>query len=164
MKQNPMDRPHRPHEGPNAGKNFVAPYAKPAAPTVAQPIQIMHEDGQQFPVQVAQIDKTSAVDRAKGFSIKTNQLSMVTSALATIAAMALGASGFLFIASIALGGYFITWGLAFWLDNRTSPGGIARQIAGAKLRESGRHSRDYSDAYRAAQGLPGLKWWERWLS
>jgi len=148
--------------GPNAGKNFVAPDPKPTAPAVAQPIQIMHEDGQQFPVQVAQIDKTSAVDRAKGFSIKTNQLSVVTSVLATVAAMALGASGFLFIATVALGGYFVTWGIAFWLDNRTSPGGIARQIATSKLRESGRHSTDYSDAYRAAHGLPAPRWWERW--
>ena len=158
---NIIEQPHRPSDNPRT--NFVAPAPRPAAPTVAQPIQIVHEDGQQFPVQIAQVDKTSAVDRAQGFSIKTNQLSLVTAILVTIGAAVLGVSGFLVLALVAIVGYTVTWAWAFWMDNRTSPGGIARQIAGAKLRESSRHSRDYSDAYRAAQGLPALRWWEKML-
>lgn len=160
---NPIDAPHRPSDNPEIRRrNFVEPGPR-AEITRAQPAHLVIDDGSQFPAQVAQIEKTSAVDRAKGFSIKTNQLSIITATLTTVAAVALGVRGFLPVAVIALVGYFVTWAWAFRLDVRTSPGGIARQIATAKLRESGRLSRDYSDAYRRAHGLPPVRWWERLL-
>jgi len=140
---------------------FVSPPARQADPTIAQPIQIRHEDGQQFPAQVAEINKTSSIDRAKAFSLKTVILGFFLSVFAAIGAWAMGVRGTMTILVVSAGCYAVVWVWAYWQDVRTSPGGIALRIAIAKLAESNRHSRDYSDAYRAAHNLPPVSGWRR---
>jgi hypothetical protein len=96
--------------------------------------------------------KTSHVDRAKAFSIKTWQLSMVTLVILTLALWLIGAA---FVPALLTGliAYLAVWLGAFVIDARNSPGGVARYHSEQQWREIRRMNEARVDAFRKANGL-----------
>lgn len=140
-------------------KNFVpalpnAPVAKRIAP--ALPEQSMNY-ALDVPLQSTQqiIMKTTAVDRAQGFAIKTQQLGLIIGFAVTVASIAFADVPVFSFWSLTI--YVLTyaavWLYAYYLDLKHSPEGIARNESDRKWGVIERHQERMWDHYdRLIQG------------
>lgn len=131
-----------------------APVTRPRAEIVAAPEwgPVAEMDAGTPSAVLVEQYKTSHVDRAKAFSIRTWQLSLVTLIVLTMALWLIGAA---FIPALLVGllAYLGVWLFAFLVDARNSPGGVARYHATQQWREIRRMNQARVDAFRKANGL-----------
>lgn len=140
-------------------KNFVP--ALPNAPVAKrQPTPAPMQDinyALDVPLQSTQqiIMKTTAVDRAQGFAIKTQQLGLIIGFAVTVASIAFADVPVFSFWSLTI--YVLTyaavWLYAYYLDLKHSPEGIARNESDRKWGVIERHQERMWDHYdRMIQG------------
>jgi len=135
----------------NSNQNFVAPIAQPSRrqPMQAIPVDVNYEIA--VPLQSTQhVEmRTTAVDRAHGFAIRTRQLGLIIGLAITVAAIVLVKVPILSFWSLAI--YVMTyatvWLWAYYLDLKHSPEGIARNESDRKWDVIERHQARMWDHY-----------------
>ena len=154
-----MNRAHRPSDNPKT--NFVSANGGGNGPIIPMSgTGAIDAFDPASSAQLAEVYKTTHVDRAKAFSIRTHQMSVITAVVSVVGAVAFGVAGIKLVV-VATVGYFIVWGWAFWQDSRTSPGGVARHHSEQSWREIRRMNRARVDAFRKVNGIEeGRRWRE----
>lgn len=148
-------------ESKTYAKNFVPALPATTAAIAKRPLppQVAHEQNitLDVPLQSTQqiVMKTTAVDRAQGFAIKTQQLGLIIGFAVTVASIAFVNVPVFSFWSLAI--YVLTyaavWLYAYYLDLKHSPEGIARNESDRKWGVIERHQERMWDHYdRMIQG------------
>lgn len=97
--------------------------------------------------------RTTYVDRARGFSIRTAQLSTVVGVVVLMAGAVLTSVALSLVLGTAVVTFGVVWVVAFWLDTAHSPDGVARYNSKRMWDEVAKMNAARVDAFRSANGI-----------